>query len=283
MENLILILGLIFGSLIALSLLIIILSKSKREVEGAVKHGNTEAKIKIGPGAGDKNAENAEKADKKESFINQGYDLDKLTTHRFFTSVLCQYTADNCTFNLYNETLRLGIIKDDEEIASFKKLLASKYLHQCLFKVLGEHVRQWINDIVNEVKTKNNADKAPGTFFAISQYITQYKSEGYKEGKQAEFKYNGKSFYGIPAKFMTRFNNWSDSNMNRVYNMISDVLYSTQNNWFAKTIELLDLFEVIFMMLHDQMDATLIILNGEIAAFLKKLKERPPDELPEDE
>jgi hypothetical protein len=60
--------------------------------------------------------------------------------------------------------------------------------------------------------------------------------------------------------------------------MISDVLYSTQDSWFAKTIELLDLFEIIFLMLHDQMDATLIILNGEMATFIKKIK----DELPED-
>jgi hypothetical protein len=59
--------------------------------------------------------------------------------------------------------------------------------------------------------------------------------------------------------------------MNRIYTMISDVLYSAQSNWYTKTIELLDLFEVIFMILHDQMDATLIILNGEIEDFVEHL------------
>jgi hypothetical protein len=177
----------------------------------------------------------------------------------------------------------MGIIKDPEEISSFKKLLASKYLYLCLFKVLGNNVWQWINDVVNEIKTKNTGEKVPSAFFTISQYITQYKNEAYREGKAIDFKFNDKTFYGIPSKFMTRFNDWSDSNMNRVYDMISSVLYSTQNNWFAKSIELLDLFEVIFIMLHDQMDATLIILNGEITNFIKKLKEKSPNEIEEND
>jgi hypothetical protein len=266
----IVVLGLILGIIITSIVFIIIIIRSKRDIVGTVKHGNSEATLKI-----IKNAkENPEQPITKQ-ILSLEFDLEKLTLHRFFTTVLVQYTTDNYMFNLYNETTRLGIIKDTEEIATCKKIIASKYLNLCLFKVLGEHVRIWITDLVNEVSKSHDFNKVPASFFSISQHITQYKTDAYKEGKSIEFKINGKQFYGIPPKFMQRFNNWSDTNMLRVYNMISDALYSTQNNWFAKTIELLDLFEVIFMMLHDQMDSTLIILNGEIANFIKKIKDDP--------
>jgi hypothetical protein len=261
-------LRLILGIIVAAIAFLVIAIKTKRNIEGTIKHGDSEASLKLGgiikkePKAG-------------KAAINLEYDLEKLTLHRFFTSILVQYTADNGIFNLYNETVRLGIIKDTEEMAQFKTLIASKYLNLCLFKALGEHIKKWITDLVNEVSATKAYDKIPKNFFALSQYITKYKNDAYKEGKSIEFKFNDKVFYGIPTKFMHRFNNWSDTNMTRVYNMISDALYSTQNNWFAKTIELLDLFEIIFIILHDQMDSTLIILNGEISNFLKKLKESP--------
>jgi hypothetical protein len=264
------ILGLVLIIITVCAYIINKLIKSKKEFSTTVKHGNTEFGIKVGT----KNEEISQ-----ETPNNEEYDLDKLTLHRFFTSVLCQYTADNCIFNLYNETTRLGITKDNEEMIYFKKMFASKYLNQCLFKVLGRNIKKWVDDIVSELKKTNNFNKIPNSFYSISQYITEYKTAAYKEGKSIDFKYKDKEFYGIPTKFMTRFNNWSDTNMNRVYNMISDVLYSTQNTWFAKTIELLDLFEVIFMMLHDQMDSTLIILNGELSNFVKKIKEQIPDEI----
>jgi hypothetical protein len=268
--------GFMFGILVAVIVLVVILIKSKRNIEGSIKHGNSEASLKLSGGTATQSKLKEEAGEDKK--ILRGdieYDLEKLKLHKFFTTVLVQYTTDNSIFNLYNETLRLNIIKDNEEMAQFKKLLATKYLNSCLFKVLGEHVQRWISDIVKEMEDSEDLSKVPNGFFEISKYITKYKNEAYKEGKSIEFKYNNRVFYGIPIQFMNRFNNWSDVNMARVYDMISDALYSTQNNWFAKTIELLDLFEVIFIMLHDQMDATLIILNGEIASFLKKLKEDP--------
>jgi hypothetical protein len=280
MENLdkiILVLGLIIISIIATAILIKIISRSKKDIEGEVSHGKSKISLKVTSGKeGNKTdpAQSQALVQSQLSIDDQNFDLDKLSLHRFFTTVICQYTTDNCIFNLYDETLRIGVINDTEEVANFKKLLASRYLHSCLFQVLGEHVKQWIDDLVAEAKKIDiNSNKIPSTFFTISQYITKYRTEAYKEGKTTEFKYNDKVIYGIPAKFMTRFNEWSDSKMVRVYNMISDVLYSTQNTWFAKTIELLDLFEVIFIMLQDQMDATLIILNGEVTQYLKSLKE----------
>jgi hypothetical protein len=281
MENLdkiILIFALGILGIIASTVLVKVISKLKKNVQGILKHGKSEVSLRI--------SEENNNEEKHESHLaNQikvptltqddlNFDLDKLSLHRFFTTVLCQYTSDNCMFNLYDETIRLGIISDSPEVADFKKLLASKYLHACLFRVLGEHVKQWIDDLVVETKRVGISNKKiPSTFFSISQYVTKYKIEAYKEGKTIEFKFNDKVIYGIPTRFMSRFNEWSDSKMVRVYNMISDVLYSTQNTWFAKTIELLDLFEVIFIMLHDQMDSTLIILNGEISQYLKNMNE----------
>jgi hypothetical protein len=271
-DKIIIILSLVFGIALSSAFIVIALIKSKRDFVGKVKHGNTEASIKVIK-TDSKNNKSLPKDNLQLQVNESEYDLDKLSSHRFFTTVLCQYTSENYIFNLYNEALRLGIRNDTEAEAQFKKLAASKYLHLCLFKVLGEHVKKWITDLVDEVSTTKNYTKIPATFYAISQYITQYKTEAYREGMSIEFKFQEKTLYGIPSKFMERFNTWSDANMIRVYNMISDVLYSTQNNWFARTIELLDLLEVIFMMLHDQMDATLTILNGEITSFLKRLNE----------
>jgi hypothetical protein len=273
-DKIILILGLILGIAVCSTFIIVALLRSKRDFVGKVKHGNTEASLKVIKGDSKEEDKPVPKDSPPPQVVNESeFDLDKLISHRFFTTILCQYTSENYIFNLYNETLRLGVRNDSEEEAQFKKLVASKYLHLCLFKVLGEHVKKWITDLVDEVSHTKNYTKIPATFYTISQYITQYKSEAYREGKSIEFRFQDKQFYGIPSKFMTRFNDWSDTNMIRVYNMISDVLYSTQNNWFARTIELLDLLEVIFMMLHDQMDATLTILNGEITNFLKRLNE----------
>jgi hypothetical protein len=279
-DNIILTLGLVFGIIVTSILLLIIIIKSKRDLVGKVKHGNTEASIKVTRIKNDNDTSKDSREKPLSPQVNESdFDLDKLSLHRFFTTILPQYTTENYIFNLYDETKRLGMVKDSEEMSNFKKLLASKYLHLCLFKALGEHVKKWITDLVNEVSTTKNYTKIPSNFYVVSQYITKYKTEAYREGKQIEFKFQDKLFYGIPPKFMTRFNNWSDNNMVRVYNMISDVLYSTQNNWFARTIELLDLLEVIFMMLHDQMDATLIILNGEISNFLEKIKNSSSEEI----
>jgi hypothetical protein len=261
-------LGLILGIIVAGIALVIIILKSKRDV--TLKHGNSEFSLKSS--SPENRGKEGKAVTKKESKNASGFDLEKLTLHRFFTTVIVQYTTENSLFKLYDETIRLGIIKDSEDIANFKKFIAGKYLNLCLFKTLGEYIKKWVYDIVNEMSEAKDQSKIPESFFSISKYITKYKNDAYNEGKQVKFKYNGKLFNRIPVNFMTRFNKWSDTNMVRVFDMISDVLYSAQENWFAKTIELLDLFEVIFIMLHDQMDSTLIILNGEIADFIKKLK-----------
>jgi hypothetical protein len=282
-KGIIIILFLIFLIIIGCIIFFSIIIRSRHKFSGSFKHGNTEAKVEF-----DKSEKNEIKTESKRNegnnkiIENQDFDFNKLLVHRFFTSTLNKFTSDNCIFELYDETVKMGIKKDTEEISSFKKLIASRYLNNCLFKVLGDNTREWINDLVKEMKGSPDKNKVPDTFYTISQYITKYKKAAYKEGKLIEFEFNDRKFYGIPTKFMKKFNSWSDIRMNKVYTMISDVVYSTQNTWFAKTIELLDLFEVVFMMLHDQMDATLIILNGEIELFLRELsanKEKDFDEI----
>jgi hypothetical protein len=98
------ILGLILLIIVAIGFVIAKVAKSKKEFSGTVKHGNTELGIKIGS---DSKQNSGEEPVKNEDKISQEYDLDKLTLHRFFTSVLTQYTSDTCIFNLYDETIRL--------------------------------------------------------------------------------------------------------------------------------------------------------------------------------
>jgi hypothetical protein len=155
-------------------------------------------------------------------------------------------------------------------MCELKRVFAGKYLRSCLFKVLGEYIKTWVDNICASVEKSNKRNEDPACFFDIAQFLTKYKDAAYREGRSLEFTFKGEQFHGIPAVFMEKFNSWGDENMTRIYSIISDILYSAQNTWFSKAIEMLDTFELIFIILSNEMDGTLMIINGELEAELKR-------------
>ena len=60
--------------------------------------------------------------------------------------------------------------------------------------------------------------------------------------------------------------------MNTVNSSLNLVVYSANNNnWFSNVKEILDIYDITFGMMLNDVDATLVILNGEMKKYVEEL------------
>ena len=119
----------------------------------------------------------------------------QLFSHRFFSIVKCEYVEKDYNFNfdLYDTLLEHGIKREDQTLVSFKKLIANKFLSDCLFKYLNDSTKKWIDDIIEEYsnnKTEIDSSYMPQSMCDIVENLVSKVLENYEAANKELFTYD---------------------------------------------------------------------------------------------
>ena len=205
-----------------------------------------------------------------------------LKTHKFFTLTTNKYTKTFYEFSIYDKLCAKHVKNESQEIIDFKKLIAGKYLHECLFKYFCDSLIGWIENMKKDCNEKlaNDGedldDFIPVSYYSCLESFLNYKEETTKLAKNINFEFMDKIVRGIPDKFIETLNDWSMKNINVVSSSLNVVIYSTTaSDWFNHVKEILDIYDIVFALILNDIDATLIILNGEMKKYVEDLLGRP--------
>lgn len=205
-----------------------------------------------------------------------------LKTHKFFTLTTNGYTRTFHEFSIYSKLCAKHVKNESQEVINFKKLIAGKYLHECLFKYFCNSLTEWIENMKRDCEDKLDSDDEdlddfiPVSYYSCLESFLNYKEETTKLAKSINFEFMDKMVKGIPDKFIEALNDWSMKNINVVSSSLNVVIYSTTaSDWFNHVKEILDIYDIVFALILNDIDATLIILNGEMKKHVEDLLGRP--------
>ena len=202
--------------------------------------------------------------------------VDLTKTHKFFASTAKRYTTVFHSFSIYDKLCSKDIKRDSPEVMVFKKTIAGKYLHECLFKYFCDSLTEWIDamkqECLDRISSGSVEDHAPSSYFSCLDNFLRYKEETARLARNIDFTFNDKQIHGIPDNFIEVLNDWSMKNISAVSSALNILLFSaSDNNWLAHVKEILDVYDGVFALMLNDIDATLIILNGEMRAYVEKL------------
>lgn len=269
-------------------LLIVHVKRSGGKASGSVSDGKHSVSFTLENDDGTKSKRKNKKSDNKPYSMtkNQTREFLKselLRTHKFFTLTTNRYTRTFHEFSIYNKLCAKHVKNESQEVINFKKLVAGKYLHECLFKYFCDSLTEWIENMKRDCDEKlaNDDDEDLDDFIPVSYYsclesFLNYKEETTKLAKSINFEFMDKMIKGIPDKFIDILNDWSMKNINVVSSSLNVVIYSTTaSDWFNHVKEILDIYDIVFALILNDIDATLIILNGEMKKYVEDLLGRP--------
>lgn len=201
------------------------------------------------------------------------FDYIKILNHRFLTNTLNHLSQVNIEYTMYDEAISAGIKSHDTKyIANFKKYIGSIYIQDCFLKYFKLSMDKWIRDVVahgREIVGYNSGSVTP-SLFEIFNILNNWEDNISKLAYQKEFNYDGITFSGLPRIFVSKMNTHIEPMIKKLIISVEKVIYNDNTNWFGKTCETLDLFELQFYNIPYVLNAILIILNGDIENFIKE-------------
>lgn len=275
---------------VVLFIVLIINSKKTGDKSSAkVKVGNVELEFGISPGDKNKLVETKNSSipntvNKPENLANTSsvasgnintnkkpLSANLLKTHVFFTSTIPTFTKNSYDFTLYERMCKSGIKTEDSKVKAFKRIIATKYLNNCLFGYLSNIISKWVEKSIDEYNS-STADEVPQSFYDIFNSIILYRDEVQKIASNIEFEFDGKLVRGIPREFIETLNEYASKDITSIQNSLRLLIFSSDvNTWFQHLVEILDVCEVFFSMILNDIDATLVVLNGEMESYVNKL------------
>ena len=223
----------------------------------------------------DKNNNSKKNDDSKKISINKDAIVSNMMNHRFFTSIKYKYVGIdyNFTFENYEMLIEHGVKDELDELQNFKKLIASHFLSDCIFKYLFDSVKAWVDSVVEEFRSMEdyNEDYIPVSMCDIIEYLVHFTKQTTHMSSQLRLTFNGKIIDGIPNDFVKYFCKIVNKDLNVIQGIISSIIYTTNVPWYSKILEILDLFELVIEYIKDSVDYTLIILNGQLERYLEDL------------
>lgn len=223
----------------------------------------------------DKNNNSKKNDDSKRLSVNKDAIVSNMMNHRFFTSIKYKYVGIdyNFTFENYEMLIEHGVKDELDELQNFKKLIASHFLSDCIFKYLFDSVKAWVDNVVEEFRSMEdyNEDYIPVSMCDIIEYLVHFTKQTTHMSSQLRLTFNGKIIDGIPNDFVKYFCKIVNKDLNVIQGIISSIIYTTNVPWHSKILEILDLFELVIEYIKDSVDYTLIILNGQLERYLEDL------------
>ena len=156
----------------------------------------------------------------------------------------------------------------------FKKLIASKFLSDCLFKYLYLSTENWINEVLSEYSgftDKTDPFKNPVSICNIVSNLVHFTKETSMLAGNVKFNYKGKIINGIPADFTNTFCKTVNNSISSIQYVFSSVVYMSGIPWQEKMFEILDIYELALVHIYHCVDSTLAILNGQMEKYVNEL------------
>ena len=200
--------------------------------------------------------------------------LLSIQNHKFFSYTKFKYVGVdyNLSFETYEMLIAHGIKVESEELQEFKKLIASRFLSDCIFKYLFESVKKWIDDIVREYEVSTDEKNfVPVTLCDIIEDLVHFTKETTRMSSQVRLTFNNHLIDGIPPDFVKYFCKIVNRDMKTIQEVMSSIIYVTDVSWYNKIIEILDILELVLVYIKDSVDATLVVLNGQLEKYLEEL------------
>lgn len=200
--------------------------------------------------------------------------LLSIQNHKFFSYTKFKYVGVdyNLSFETYEMLIAHGIKVESEELQEFKKLIASRFLSDCIFKYLFESVKKWIDDIVREYEASTDEKNfVPVTLCDIIEDLVHFTKETTRMSSQVRLTFDNHLIDGIPPDFVKYFCKIVNRDMKTIQEVMSSIIYVTDVSWYNKVIEILDILELVLVYIKDSVDATLVVLNGQLEKYLEEL------------
>lgn len=200
--------------------------------------------------------------------------LLSIQNHKFFSYTKFKYVGVdyNLSFETYEMLIAHGIKVENKELQEFKKLIASRFLSDCIFKYLFESVKKWIDDIVREYEVSTDEKNfVPVTLCDIIEDLVHFTKETTRMSSQVRLTFNNHLIDGIPPDFVKYFCKIVNRDMKTIQEVMSSIIYVTDVSWYNKVVEILDILELVLVYIKDSVDATLVVLNGQLEKYLEEL------------
>jgi len=200
--------------------------------------------------------------------------LSNIQNHKFFSYTKFKYVGldYNLTFENYEMLIEHGIKQESKELQEFKKMIASRFLSDCIFKYLFESVKLWIDNIIKEYEA-NADDKnyVPVSLCDIIEDLIHFTKETTRMSSQVRLTFNNHLIDGIPPDFVKYFCKIVNRDMKTIQDVMSSIIYVTDISWYNKVIEVLDILELVIVYIKDSVDSTLVVLNGQLERYVEEL------------
>ena len=201
-----------------------------------------------------------------------------LYSHKFFSSVKYEFVEKDFefTFSLYDTLIEHGVKSEDSLMVDFKKTLANKFLSDCLFKYLNESTKSWIKSVISDYSSASEKDTSKSTYMPesmcdIIENLVHFSKETTNLAANLRISFKGKTINGIPVEFIDCFCKTVNKSISSIQQLFSSIIYTSNNSWIEKIIEILDIYELALDYIKNSVDSTLVIMNGQMKKYVDKM------------
>lgn len=257
------ILGIIFIILVLLLIFLIntLVKHGKKIVIKSSKPGSEELDKKTDPNTTEDGSSDKNKI------------LNNILNHKFFSYIKYKYVGVeyNLTFENYEMLLEHGIKQESKELIEFKKLIASHFLSDCIFKYMFDVVKDWVKLVVDEYNDSDDKEYVPISLCDIIEDLIHFTKETTHMASNVKLLFYGKMINGIPSEFVKYFCKLVNRDISVIQDIISSIIYMNNISWYNKIIEILDFLELVIIYIKDSVDSTLVIMNGQLEKYVEEL------------
>ena len=215
--------------------------------------------------------------------FSEDFFVRQIQNHRFFSAVQYKYVDVDYgfEFEIYSLLLSHKIKNESEELIEFKKLIATRFLSDCIFKFLRDTMQKYVKDVLNEYydKRRNGEIYASNSsvMCGVIENIMHFTKTVTHLASQTTFKYKNKTIEGIPPDFVKYFCRVISKDINTLSSTFSNIIYGTASPWYIKINEILDLLELVIVYIKESVDSTLVVLNGQLQKFVDEILKEDDD------
>lgn len=215
--------------------------------------------------------------------FSEDFFVHQIQNHRFFSAVQYKYVDVDYgfEFEIYSLLLSHKIKNESEELIEFKKLIATRFLSDCIFKFLRDTMQKYVKDVLNEYydKRRNGEIYASNSsvMCGVIENIMHFTKTVTHLASQTTFKYKNKTIEGIPPDFVKYFCRVISKDINALSSTLSNIIYGTTSPWYIKINEILDFLELVIVYIKESVDSTLVVLNGQLQKFVDEILKEDDD------
>lgn len=215
--------------------------------------------------------------------FSEDFFVQQIQNHRFFSAVQYKYVDVDYgfEFEIYGLLLSHKIKNESEDLIEFKKLIATRFLSDCIFKFLRDTMQKYVKDVLNEYYEKRRNGELytsnSTVMCGVIENIMHFTKTVTHLASQTTFKYKNKTIEGIPPDFVKYFCRVISKDINTLSSTFSNIIYGTSSPWYIKINEILDFLELVIVYIKESVDSTLVVLNGQLQKFVDDILKEDND------